>query len=183
MFSGADAASGLGDALIHYRFQATSGSGRAPAFSPRISLVLPTGSSSRGLGSGSPGWEINLPFSKQLGDLYLHWNAGFTHLPSAEADRATHNLLTPRVAASGIWRVRPMLNLMLEAVAQWDEEVGEGATFRTRGVTLLPGLRTGWDIGDAQTIVGVGIPVSFSDGDATAGIFGYFSYELPFIRP
>jgi DtxR family transcriptional regulator, Mn-dependent transcriptional regulator len=181
--AGSEAATGFGDALIHYRYQAMNDAAGRPAFSPRISLVVPTGSASRGLGNGSPGWEVNLPFSKQLGDLFLHWNAGFTHLPAAESERAEHNLLTPRIAASGIWRVRPMLNLMLEAVAQWDEEVAETATRHTRGVTLLPGMRTGWDVGDAQAIVGVGVPVTFAGGEATAGVFGYFSYELPFARP
>ena len=39
--------------------------------------------------------------------------------PSAEDGEATHSLLTPRAAASGIWRLRPMLNLMLEAIVQW----------------------------------------------------------------
>jgi DtxR family transcriptional regulator, Mn-dependent transcriptional regulator len=183
-YSAGDAASGLGDALLHYRFQAYDETDRRPAFSPRVSLILPTGNASRGLGGGNPGWEVNLPFSKQIGDLYVHWNAGFTHLPAAKTDDAEYNLLTPRLAASGIWRVRPMLNLMLEAVVQWSEEVAVRSTQRRRGATVLPGLRTGWNIGDAQTIVGVGVPITFADGETTAGAFGYFSYELPFVgRP
>jgi DtxR family transcriptional regulator, Mn-dependent transcriptional regulator len=183
-YSAADAASGVGDTLLHYRFQAFDETAARPAFSPRVSLVLPTGNAARGLGSGNPGWEVNLPFSKRYGDLYMHWNAGFTHLPAAETDEAEYNLLTPRLAVSGIWRVRPMLNLMLEAVVQWDEEVVIRTTQRRRGATVLPGLRTGWNIGDAQTIVGVGVPITFAGGDTTAGAFGYFSYELPFVsRP
>jgi len=57
-----------------------------------------------------------------------------------------------------------------------------GGTERTRRVTVLPGFRTGWNIGEVQAIVGLGVPVSFSDGSANAGVFGYFSYELPFVR-
>ena len=85
------------------------------------------------VGNGGVGWDFNLPLSKQFRDLYLHWNAGFTLLPSAEGRRSlrTHNLLTPRVAASGIWRVRPMFNLMLESVFVWPEEVAGTATERT----------------------------------------------------
>ena len=76
---------GVGDVLINYRYQASmEGPGR-PAFSPRISLVVPAGDSSRGLGSGSAGLQFNLPFSKQTGDWYWHWNAGTTWLPQAEA--------------------------------------------------------------------------------------------------
>jgi DtxR family transcriptional regulator, Mn-dependent transcriptional regulator len=181
-FGGTGSDSGIGDVLLHYRVQAWSESRRRPAFSPRVSLVFPTGDAVKGLGGGGPGWEVNLPFSKQVGDLYFHWNAGFTHLPSAEGVGAEHSLLTPRVATSGIWRVRPMLNLMLEGVFEWAEEIDGIVTGRTYGSTVIPGVRTGWDMGDAQTIVGIGVPISFAAGTTDAGVFGYFSYELPFRR-
>jgi len=181
-FGGASSGSGIGDVLLHYRLQLWSESPGRPAFSPRVSLVFPTGDAAKGLGGGSPGWEVNLPFSKQVRDLYFHWNAGFTHLPSAEGAAAEHSLLTPRIAASGIWRVRPMLNLMLESVFEWAEEIDGIATGRTYGTTVIPGVRTGWDIGDAQTIVGIGVPISFAAGATDAGVFGYLSYELPFMR-
>ena len=123
-----------------------------------------------------------MPFSKQVRDLYFHWNAGLTHLPSAEGIATTHNLLTPRIAASGIWRVKPMLNLMLEGVFEWPEEITGTATERTRAAVLVPGFRGGWNAGSAQAIVGVGVPVTFAQGKNDAGVFGYFSYELPFLR-
>ncbi|MBI4265071.1 MAG: metal-dependent transcriptional regulator [Acidobacteria bacterium] len=172
--------SGAGDLLINYRLQALLESASRPAFSPRVSLILPTGSTAKGLGSGSPGWQVNLPFSKQIGDAYLHWNAGFTHTPSAEGEAATHNLLTPHAAVSGIWRVRPMLNLMLESVVDWEESAESGVERRETAVTLSPGLRTGWNSGDTQTIIGVAIPVTFTAGRTAPGVFGYLSYELPF---
>ena len=174
--------SGISDVLLHYRFQLWTESPNRPAFSPRVSLVFPTGDAAKGLGNGSPGWEVNMPFSKQVRDLYFHWNAGFTHLPSAEGVSGGHNLLTPRIAASGIWRVRPMVNVMFESVFEWAEEIDGIGTERIYGTTVIPGVRTGWDIGDAQTIVGIGVPISFSSGATDAGVFGYFSYELPFMR-
>ena len=177
-----DGTSGFGDVFLHYRFQALDETARRPAFSPRISLVLPTGDAARGLGDGSAGWEVNLPFSKQFGDLYLHWNAGFTQLPSVEVDSVTHNLFRPRVAASGIWRVRPMFNLMLESIFEWPEKVAGATTDRSHRTTVMPGFRTGWNVGEAQAIVGLGVPVSFSSGTTDTGVFGYFSYELPFSR-
>jgi DtxR family transcriptional regulator, Mn-dependent transcriptional regulator len=181
-FARSDGASGVGDVLLHYRFQALDETARRPAFSPRVSLVLPTGDAARGLGDGSAGWEVNLPFSKQFGDLYLHWNGGFTQLPAAEAGSVKHNLFTPRVAASGIWRVRPMFNLMLESIFEWPEEIAGATTDRSYGTTVIPGFRTGWNVGDAQAIVGLGVPVSFASGATDTGVFGYFSYELPFSR-
>ena len=168
--------------FLHYRLQALDETASRPAFSPRVSLVIPTGDAARGRGDGSPGWEVNLPFSKQFGDLYLHWNGGFTHLPKAQGVASDHNLLTPRVAASGIWRVRPMFNLMLESVFEWREEIAGATTDRGYGTTVIPGFRTGWNVGEAQAIVGLGVPVSFASETTDTGVFGYFSYELPFSR-
>jgi hypothetical protein len=75
-----------------------------------------------------------------------------------------------------------MFNVMLESVFQWTEEIAGTATERNYGTTLVPGFRTGWNVGEAQAIVGVGVPVSFSSGTSDTGFFGYFSYELPFSR-
>jgi DtxR family Mn-dependent transcriptional regulator len=164
--------SGIGDVLLNYRWQAADESASVPAFSPRVSLILPTGDSLKGTGTGSAGWQVNLPFSKQFGDAYLHWNAGFTHA----------DVFTPQAAVSGILRVRPMLNLMLESLFAWEELADAGATGREGVVTLSPGLRTGWNVGAAQTIIGIAMPAEFSGGDATLGVFGYFSYETPFTQ-
>lgn len=181
-YSGSGFASGIGDVMLHYRFQVFDQTERRPAFSPRVSVVLPTGDASRGLGDNSAGWEVNLPFSKQFGDLYLHWNAGFTQLPKAGDIPAEHNLFTPRAAVSGIWRARPMFNVMLESVFEWGEEIAGATTERNYSTTIVPGFRTGWNVGQAQAIVGVGVPVSIASGATDTGVFGYFSYELPFQR-
>ena len=77
-----------------------------------------------------------------------------------------------------------MFNLMMESVVAWEAQaVGNGLTSGKKLVTLLPGFRTGWNAGDAQTIVGFGVPVLIFDGDSSAGVFLYLSYELPFMRP
>ena len=175
-------ASGIGDLLLNYRWQATLEEGSVPAISPRVSLILPSGSATEGLGNGGPGWQVNLPVSKQFGDLYIHANAGFTHLPSAETEQADYALFTPHVALSGIWRLQPMFHLMLESVVEWEESVEEALVQRATVLTISPGLRTGWNAGDAQTIFGLALPVEFTGGDATLGVFGYFSYELPFVK-
>ena len=178
---GADGQRGIGDLMINYRWQASTESASTPAFSPRVSLILATGDASKGFGSGGPGWQVNLPFSKQFNDTYVHWNAGFTHTPAAEGTTRDHSLFTPHVALSGIWRLRPMFNLMLESVVEWEEFVNEAATRRATVFTVSPGFRTGWGA-LPQTILGFAVPVSISDGDSSVGAFGYFSYELAFIR-
>ncbi len=180
-FASVAGASGVGDLLVNYRWQALMETATRPAFSPRVSLILATGSEADGFGNGGAGWQVNLPVSKQFGDTYLHWNAGFTHLPAAAGPVREHSLLTPHAAISGIWRVRPMFNLMLESVMEWEESI-DGATTRRDGIfTLSPGLRTGWNAGDVQSIFGLATPVAFGGGATDVGVFAYFSYELPFI--
>jgi hypothetical protein len=181
-YTSTGSASGAGDAYVHYRLQVLDGGDARPAFSPRVSLIVPSGSTSTGLGNGSFGWELNLPFSKQLRDVFLHWNAGVTQLPSARIDGRDYNLITPRVAGSAIWRVRPMFNLMFESVVEWEEGVVDGQTARATTVTILPGFRTGWDVGKSQVITGVGVPLTIRGEGDSAGLFLYFSYELPFVR-
>ena len=182
---------GVGDTLINYRYQAAvEGPGR-PAFSPRLSVVIPSGDSDDGLGQGSWGVQVNLPFSKQRGDWYLHWNAGLTWLagvtetvrvgPDMALVQST-SLRSPFVAGSAIYRLRPMLNLMLESVMSFDECAAAFGTTRTRTFTVSPGFRGGWNIGEKQVIAGFALPVSWSDGESDTGAFLYFSYELPFSR-
>jgi DtxR family Mn-dependent transcriptional regulator len=170
--------SGFGDTLINYRYQATTEGPGRPAFSPRFSVILPTGGDA---GDGSPGIQINLPFSKQQGAMYWHWNAGITWLPKAEAASPgrEESLEWPFLSGSGIYRVRPMLHLMLESVLTFNESIDDAGTGRDTLFTLSPGVRGGWNIGDHQLIAGLAVPITWGAGTET-GVFGYLSYELPF---
>ena len=178
---------GFGDMLVNYRYQLmTEGPGK-PACSPRASLILPTGNNDEDLGNGSVGIQVNLPFSKQTGDWYWHWNAGLTWLERARAtfrvgDQAivrTHRLASPYLAASAIYRVRPMLHLMLESLWTSDQTIEETGIGRDETFTVSPGIRGGWDIGEKQVVLGFAVPVTWSGG-AQTGVFAYASYELPF---
>ncbi len=182
--------SGVGDVLLNYRYQLWTGRDGRPAFSPRISLLLPTGNDVHGFGDGSPGLQVNMPFSRQQRDLYFHWNAGFTWVPGVHADRWETllpvddvTLFTPAVSASAIWRYRPMFNLMVEGLIEWPHElVAPGLVERYTAATLAPGARGGWNLGDHQLIVGAAIPITWSQGTTQTGVFFYTSYELPFKR-
>jgi hypothetical protein len=160
-FSRSGPAAGFNDVMLNYRYQLTTEGGGRPAIAPRLSLIVPSGRESEGLGSGSIGLQLNVPASKQFGDLYVHANAGGTWINGVA--------WTPQVAGSGIWRLSPMLNLMLEAVVQ----VGDS-------VTIAPGFRRGWNVGEKQIVVGAAVPFTRADGTSTAALLTYFSYELPF---
>lgn len=188
-FVGNGSANGVGDTFLHYRYQAMREAAGRPAFSPRVSVVIPSGNSSKGFGVGSPGLQGNLPFSKQTGDWYWHWNAGLTWIPRAEstfrsADTAVvrrAGLTSPFLAASSIYRVRPMFCLMLESVLSFDQSLEQAGRRRDTAFTLSPGLRTGWNSGDKQTVIGFAVPTTWTDA-ANTGVFVYLSYELPFAR-
>lgn len=185
-FAGVSGANGIGDVMINYRYQALMEDPGSPAISPRLSLILPTGVSA--FTRNALGIQVNLPASKQRGDFYLHANTGFTWFPRADpqvgvADAERISLFSPHIAGSAIYRVRPMFNLMLESVLEF-EQFGnpDGTKSRETIFTLSPGARGGWNIGDAQVILGAAVPVTWIESEATAGILLYLSYELPFRR-
>ena len=185
-----DDETGPGDLLLNYRYQLTTEAPGRPAISPRVSLIVPVGDEQRGLGRGGWGLQVNLPVSKQLGDFYLHGNAGLTWFPSYPTDMFPSagfapaddvSSASPFLGGSAIYRVRPMFNLMLEALVDWREDaVAASVTDRETVYLISPGARGGWNIGDKQVVVGLAFPVFRISDDWNPGLFGYFSYELPF---
>jgi len=182
--------SGFGDSLINYRYQASNDGPGSAAFSPRVSVILPTGNRDDGLGDGSMGLQFNLPVSKQVSEWHLHWNAGLTWLPRAKGEvegtggsraRARENLVSPFLAGSAIYRLHPMLYLMLESVVSFDHFIVDGGKARDTAFTLSPGVRAGWNLGDHQLVLGLAAPMTWGDTRDT-GVFTYLSYELPFGR-
>jgi DtxR family Mn-dependent transcriptional regulator len=180
------------DAAIHYRHQVWNDEGRTPAFSPRVSLLVTRNDGDTPADEGMVGLQTNLPFSKDAGWVFLHANAGLTWLPSASTAgfqtggvRAAEDvaLLSPFFAGSVIVAARPMFNLMFETVVESEESVvGPGLSDRSAVVTFAPGARGGWNIGDAQLILGLAVPFIRQEGETDVGLFTYFSYELPFAR-
>ncbi|HEU4892828.1 MAG TPA: metal-dependent transcriptional regulator [Vicinamibacterales bacterium] len=168
----------FGDVLLNYRYQALmEGPGR-PAFSPRLSVILPT-ASDPDVGD-SPGLQFNLPFSKQTGDVYWHWNAGMTWRPSADFGNGSENLASPFFAGSAIARLKPMFHAMLETVLAYEDLPSIIGTGHERLLTLSPGVRGGWDLGDKQLVLGLAVPVTWAAGGHETAAFFYVSYELPF---
>jgi hypothetical protein len=171
----------FGGVLLNYRLQAFGEARRRPAFSPRFSVILPTGRDIDD--SDRPGVQFNLPLSKQFGDFYVHLNAGATWLHGVRAGETSKtNLLSPVYAGSVIWHTRPYLNLMLESVVTMQDTVmDESSTIAQRAATIAPGVRGGWTLGDRQVIVGAAVPFTMTEDEPRSTAFlVYFSYELPF---
>ncbi|MEO5897580.1 MAG: metal-dependent transcriptional regulator [Vicinamibacterales bacterium] len=166
----------FGDVMLNYRYQATMEDAAVPAFSPRLSLILPTGRH----GPDSFGLQVNLPVSKQSGHVYYNVNGGLTWLPRADGGPERVSLLTPHLSGSAIVRLRPMFHLMFENLLEFEQRVeSDGNRERETVFTFSPGARGGWNLGDQQLILGAAIPITFASG-TEAGVLLYLSYELPF---
>ena len=121
---------GLGDIALNYRYQLMEEGPGKPAIAPRLTVLTPTGNQGRGLGVGAWGWQMNLPVSKQHRDFYFHGNVGMTWYPrvttgtdAASGSAPDVTLVSPTIAGSTIYRLRPMLNLMLVHQAHSDEKM------------------------------------------------------------
>jgi hypothetical protein len=172
---------GVEDIRLNYRLQALMESERTAAFAPRFSFVLPTGDANKGFGHDRLGYEINLPFSKIVSDRWtVHFNAGGSLFPDVRG----HDLINYNLGGSAIYAVSRDLNLMLESIAAWEEDVDLAGTVN-RGVTALvsPGARYAFNFpGDAQLVVGFAVPIGLTSDSPDWGVFFYCSFEHPFVR-
>lgn len=170
---------GFGDVLLNYRLQALTETDTRPAFAPRLSLVLPTGSESKGLGDDSWGLQINLPLSKIVHDRWtLHANAGLTYLSDVQGrNPVSHNL-----GGSAIYAVTPRFNLMLETVGEWTETVNGGAIDRDFEALISPGMRYALNLRAGQLVLGVGAPIGLTKAAPDYGVIFYLSFEHRFLR-
>ena len=164
-FTYAEGHGAAGDFALNYRFQLWEETSRRPAFAPRITVMFPSSPERRW--SDGIGWQVNLPFSKEIAGVYFHANAGGTF--------ETHGT-TPFLAGSAIVAVSPMFNVMFEALVQ----SAPGEDDEREVVRIFsPGFRVGWNFGGTQLVAGVAVPVTRGAERDTA-VLGYLSYELPF---
>jgi len=154
---------------------------------PRLSLLLPTGSTEKERGAGAAGLQINLPLSTVLSPRWVaHWNAGATYTPSAEnaagqkADTRSFNL-----GQSFIWQPSSAVNLMLETVWESREAVSaSGATATEDSLFVSPGIRWAHNLPSGLQIVpGVAVPIGIGPSSGERALFLYLSFEHPFKKP
>lgn len=173
----------LGDVALNYRRQVLGQAEEPVWFSPRVSLVLPSGSVDRGAGTGGMGVQLNLPVSARVGRAWFtHWNAGGSvgRARTPNGERGTIRSLT--AAASAIWLIAPTLNLMLEGAWDATESLdGSGNRVAETHFVLLPGLRAAIDRpGGMQIVPGIGVPIGIGPSRGERDLFLYLSVEHPF---
>jgi hypothetical protein len=178
--------SGLGDALVNYRYQ-LCGEKDWCWIAPRISIILPTGKSTEGLGSGVVGVQLSLPASKRWTNAFVsHVNIGATILPNVEGlagagSSVRRTLQTYSVGASGIYLVSENVNLMLELLYNYGAFIGESGAVEFSSASIVsPGFRYAINLGKLQIVPGLAIPISFTSTTSTLNVFVYLSFEHPF---
>jgi len=175
---------GIGDVFLNYRYQLVGSGETRVAFSPRLSLIFPTGDSTVGRGSGSFGLQTNLPLSVVLGrKLVSHWNAGatfFPHAQDASGDRAA--TAGYNFGQSFIWLTNARFNVMLETVfARSQTVVSSDHTEWTSSLFLSPGVRWAYNFKNGLQIVpGIGAPLGVGPSAGEKGVLLYLSFEHPF---
>jgi hypothetical protein len=182
---GAEAATGLGDVFLNYRYQLV-GNGEAPvAVAPRLSVLLPTGSARRQLGTGGAGVQIALPVSVVLSSrFYANGNAGATWTPRAQdalGERA--GTIGYNFGGSLIWRGSNTLDLMLETVwARAETPSGPGRTTASSSWVISPGVRWAYNFPSGLQIVpGIGVPIGVGPSHDRS-VLVYLSFEHPFVK-
>lgn len=178
---------GVGDILLNYRYQLFEEGDVKPAFAPRFSLILPSGSRRRGTGYGVVGYEGNLPFSKKVTtQLGLHANFGVTYFPNARAALSNggglsskHSLLSYNLGASVIYALLPRLHLMMEWLGNLEESIDDnGKAERDFKPLLSPGLRAAIvNQPKLQIVTGAAAPIGLKGKADNFGVFLYLSIE------
>jgi hypothetical protein len=176
---------GLGDLALNYRYQAIHMS--RFAFSPRFSLIFPTGNSKKGFGYGTIGYQLSLPFSFFLSTkIVTHYNLGVTYTPDAnyfnslKFDQTIYNY-----GFSMIFLLSKNFNFMFEvAGARTYVKSRDNETRISNSLLLNPGFRYAINFKSGLQIVpGLAIPIGAGASKGTYGLFTYLSFEHPLWKP
>ena len=179
-----DTGGGAGDTIFNYRYQAFGTGESRVAFSPRFSVLFPTGDVAMGRGMGAVGVQTNLPVSIVLHRrIVTHWNMGSTFVPHAQnADHFRASSVGYNFGQSVICVAHPRVNLMLETyINRFQSVVQPGQTAWSRSAYLSPGVRWAYNLKSGLQIVpGVAMPIGIGSNAGEKGVFIYLSLEHPF---
>lgn len=178
-------ATGFGDIALNYRYQAIYMT--RFAFSPRFSLLFPTGSWQKGLGSGVVGYQLSLPFSYLLSTkIATHYNLGVTFTPDAKkADGSKFDQTIYNYGISMILLMNKNFNFMFEVVGNRTFIKAAGTkTIITNSLFINPGIRYAINFKSGLQIVpGIAVPISVGSSNGSSGIYAYLSFEHPLWKP
>lgn len=170
---------GLGDIALNYRYQALFKDG-IMACSPRFSLILPTGDEKKGLGTGTVGYQVNMPISLKLNErVVTHWNLGLTFTPNAkEPSGEKADTLNTNYGMSFVYLVNRNLNALVEFIGTSEQTVvANGVTASQNSFIINPGFRYAFDLKNLQIVPGISIPIGVGPSKGEYGVMAYLSFE------
>ena len=176
-------ATGFGDVLLNYRLQLVADANRGLFLAPRLSLSVPTGDASRGLGAGATGLQMDIPVSQRMGEHFVtHVNAGYTWFGTTrDASGASGSLGAINLAHSVVWLAHPRLNVLLETVWSGSERRARGSSSWDATLLLNPGIRWAYNLKSGTQIVpGVSFPIGVGPSGGQRQLLLYFSVEHAF---
>jgi hypothetical protein len=170
---------GLGDIALNYRYQAILTD--RFAFSPRLSLILPTGNYKNDFGYGVVGYQANMPFSFICSRwLVTHYNIGATYTPNEKDIHINNTDITNiNYGASTIFLLSKTFNLMFEFACNntFYKTESEG-TIKYNTLFINPGFRYAVNFKSGLQIVpGLAIPIGLGPSNGEYGVFAYLSFE------
>jgi hypothetical protein len=174
---------GIGDLALNYRLQAIGSGEDRVAFAPRLTVLLPTGDASRGLGAGGSGLQVNLPLSIELTRwLVTHVNAGATYIPSARDVTGGSGTSTTFAAGDSLmFLAHSNFNLLVEWLYTRTDLSLPGGARRSESLTVNPGVRGAINFASGLQIVpGLSVPLGVGPSRGDKAIFLYLSFEHPF---
>lgn len=185
-----DGTQGLNDLFLNYRRQVLYEDKQGVAFAPRISLIMPSGNTQKGLGYGTVGFQINLPFSKRWTEHFVsHFNLGTTVLPNAVQQNSlgtatlTKTLANLNAGFSTIWLAQRRFNVLLEFVGNMGSEINDDRNVNFFGQYIInPGVRASLPIGKLEIVPGLSVPLVWTSGNFEPAMFFYLSFEHPFLK-
>jgi hypothetical protein len=176
---------GLGDVMVNYRYQLLANDERGSFIAPRLSLSMPTGDPKRGLGTGTLGVQLAVPYSQQVNASFItHLDAGYIYYGSAaDAAGARGVLATVNLAHSVVWLAHPRFNVLLETVWTGTSRRDRQGSAWDATLLLNPGVRWAYNLkSGAQIVPGVSVPIGIGPTRGVQQILFYFSVEHPFTR-
>lgn len=182
---GKSEASGLGDIQLNYRYQALYRD--RLAFSPRFTLIIPSGNYKKGLGDGAFGYQINLPVSYLLSTIFVtHYNLGLTIIPNAKnPDGSKFHQTIINYGLSFIQFFRKNFNFMFETIGSTSFTKDDNTKAKiSNSVIINPGFRYAINFKSGLQIVpGLAVPIGLAALEGEWGVFGYLSFEHPLWKP
>ena len=173
---------GFGDTFLNYRYQLHGMKEEDKvSISPRASIILPTGKYRNAQGTGSVGYQFNLPVSVKHSKLIVtHWNAGVTFNPGAKnpaGDKA--NVTAFNLGQSTVFLFKPNFNFLVETFwARAATITAPHLTTPNYALLLNPGIRWAYNFKNGLQIVpGIAAPIGVGPSYGQHSVYLYLSFE------